>query len=174
MGENHSTDKNKLIEAYNRMMEQTKKAIGDVEQDAEIGLNQAIDVAKENLSALEEWSAEEIELVGEYLRRDLHDAATFLGEHGGELADWLRFDLIMIEAKLAELFSGMVDHTREELDRLANEAVVYGEWHTGEITGPGTLECKGCGEKLHFHRTSHIPPCPKCHESKFRRLAKGE
>jgi hypothetical protein len=36
-------------------------------------------------------------------------------------------------------------------------------YRTGEITGPGTLVCDNCEERLHFHKAGHIPPCPKCH-----------
>ena len=42
-------------------------------------------------------------------------------------------------------------------------------YHTGEISGPGTLLCVACGTELHLHKTGRIPPCPKCHATQFKR-----
>ncbi|MBI3773498.1 MAG: hypothetical protein HY272_12460 [Gammaproteobacteria bacterium] len=43
------------------------------------------------------------------------------------------------------------------------------EYHTGEITGPGTLICEGCGEHVQFHHPGLIPPCPKCGGRDYQR-----
>ena len=48
----------------------------------------------------------------------------------------------------------------------AREASFY---HTGEVTGPGTLVCAECGKELHFHKAGHIPPCPGCRGTRYRR-----
>jgi Zn finger protein HypA/HybF involved in hydrogenase expression len=76
----------------------------------------------------------------------------------------------MIKGTLGDTFSKMVDQTRETLDGFEKEASRIGEWHTGEVVGLGTFECKECGEVIHFHKPGHVPPCPKCHASKYRRL----
>ena len=68
----------------------------------------------------------------------------------------------------------LAETTRSRLDELAERARKVGEWHTGEITGVGILECKGCGEKLHFKTAGHIPPCPKCQGTVFRKLFSEE
>jgi predicted RNA-binding Zn-ribbon protein involved in translation (DUF1610 family) len=157
----------KLIEAYNRMLERTRAGMGEAGK----GMQHALDAAMEKASELGELSREEAEKVSEYVKRDLQDAAEFISESGDELRDWLRFDMAVVENSLLDLFSDMVDHTRDALTRLELRANALGEWHTGEITSIGTLQCKGCGEKLHFHHTGHIPPCPKCHGTAFRRIS---
>lgn len=157
----------KLTEAYNRMLERTRTGMNEAGK----GLQHALDAAMEKASELGELSREEAEKIATYVQRDLEDAAEYINESGTELRDWLRFDLEVVEQALLDLFSTMVDHTREELTRLEMRASAMGEWHTGEITGIGTLQCKSCGEKLHFHHTGHIPPCPKCHGTSFRRLS---
>jgi hypothetical protein len=157
----------KLTVAYNLMLERAS----EVMEQAGKGLRHGVDAAMEKATELGELSREEAEQVGDYVLRDLHDAAGFINDSGNELRDWLRFDLEVVEQSLADMFSQLVDHTRLELDRLEERATAIGEWHTGEIVGIGTLECKGCGEKLHFHHTGHIPPCPKCRGSKYRRVS---
>ena len=157
----------KLIVAYNLMLERARTVMAQAGK----GVGHAIDTAMEKATELEELSREEAEQVGDYVRRDLHDAADFINESGSELRDWLRFDLDVVEQGLAEMFAQMVDHTKLELDKLEQRANAIGEWHTGEIVGIGTLECKGCGEHLHFHHTGHIPPCPKCRGTTYRRIS---
>ena len=168
MTEQHLNEK--LIEAYNRMLERTRGAMAETGK----GLHQALDHAMEKASELGELSREEAEKIGDYIKRDLQDAAQFVSESGSELRDWLRFDLEVVENAVLDLFSNMVDHTREELHKLELRANALGEWHTGEITGIGTLQCKSCGEKLHFHHTGHIPPCPKCHGTTYRRISRQD
>lgn len=157
----------KLTAAYDRMLERTREAMSRADK----GLHEAVDTAMERATELGELTREEAELIRIYIMRDLEDAAAFVSKSGNELRDWLRFDLEVVEDTLLQMFSQMVDHTRVALDELQRRAEAMGEWRTGEITGIGTLECKSCGETLHFHQTGHIPPCPKCHGTRFRRIS---
>lgn len=160
----------KLAAAYDRMLERTREGMKKADKD----LHQAVETAMERATELGELTREEAELVSIYVMRDLEDAAEFINKSGSELRDWLRFDLEVVEDTILQIFSQMVDHTRIALDQLQQRANAVGEWHTGEIAGIGTLQCKSCGEMLHFHQTGHIPPCPKCHGTKFRRISTSE
>ena len=62
------------------------------------------------------------------------------------------------------------DKTTLALLRMKKNAHQPYDYHTGEIAGFGTLICDECGEKLHFHKAGHIPPCPKCHKTSFHRI----
>jgi hypothetical protein len=160
----------RLAGAYNRMLERTREAM----DKAGKGLREGVDTAMEKATELGELSREEADLVSIYVMRDLADAAEFVSEEGQELRDWLKFDLELVENSVLDIFAQMVDHTREELTKLELRATALGEWKSGEVTGIGTLQCKSCGELLHFHATGHIPPCPKCHGTTYRRLSTGE
>lgn len=150
---------------YDDLMKKAHDFLDEADKEFGPKIDYAIAQAKEKMSELEELTSEEVDKLGEYLQRDLVDAAEF----SGGLGDWLRFDLDLIEDRILEVFSSMVDQTRLELDRLKQDAIRYGEWHTGEITGIGTLKCKTCGELLHFHQSGHIPPCPKCQGTRYAR-----
>lgn len=160
----------KLTEAYNLMLQRSREAM----KNTQSGVRKAVDTAMEKATELGELTREEAELVSIYVMRDLEDAAAFINTSGKELRDWLRFDLEVVENAVADLFTQMVDHTRLEMDKLEQRANAIGEWHTGEVVGIGTLRCKSCDELLHFHQTGHIPPCPKCHGTTFRRISTGE
>lgn len=160
----------RLAQAYDKLMEIMKKAWHDTEEHALPPLKERLDHAVEQLSALGEVSREEAEHVAEYVRRDLNEAAEFLSDSGKSLRDMIQFDLEFAETRLAEMLATMADTTRIELEKIAERARQVGEWHTGEISGIGILQCKQCGEQLHFEKTGHIPPCPKCHGTVYKKV----
>ena len=166
--------KQRLADAYYRMLGRMKTALEQAEHEAGPAIGRAVERAEETATELGELTREEAQRVGGYLKRDIEDAAGFLARGGSELADWLRFDLQLVEKGLADLFAKNVDYARLEYEKLAEQADAIGEWHSGEVTGIGTLECKACGEQLHFHHISHIPPCPKCRGTAFRRVAHSD
>lgn len=161
----------RLAEAYDRMLARVRERVDEMEKDARPMLHNAIENAKETATELGELSREEAERVGAYLRRDLEHAGDFLARTGKDLGGWLRFDTELTERALADMFMQVADRTRVELAEFQARAQALGEWHTGEISGIGTLECKSCGERLHFRKTGPIPPCPKCHGTTFRRIS---
>jgi len=155
-------------EAYERMLETAVDDADKLEDKSGPALHRLIDEAREKLSEVGELSEEEAQRVAEYLKRDLRDAASYLEESGEDFATWLGFDIELLEERLKETLLRAADQTTVELLKLKEQAEVMG-YHAGEITGPGTLVCDNCGEKLHFHKVSRIPPCPKCKGASFHR-----
>ena len=164
-----SSQNDKFVRAYEQMLERSKSFLTEAGHKVAPKLDAAIEAAKEKAADLGELTLEESEKIAEYLKRDLHDAAEFLADDSNELRQWLRFDIELVENRIFDALSLLVDHTKVDLAEFAEQAQRFGEWHTGEITSPGTLVCKDCGEVLHFHKTGHIPPCPKCHATAYRR-----
>lgn len=163
---------NRLAEAYRTMLERVQGAVADIEKETLPAISHAIDKARESAVELEELTREEAERVAGYLRRDLRDAGEFVERSGKDLGGWLRFDAGLIERTLADLFAGATDRTKAELQEFSLRAEALGEWHSGEVAGPGTLQCKSCGEEIHFYAVSHIPPCPRCRGTTFRRQSR--
>jgi NADH pyrophosphatase NudC (nudix superfamily) len=155
----------RFTQAYERMLDRSKEVLSEAGHT----MQKAVQAAMETASELGELTREEAERIGTYLKRDLHDAAEYLAENGGELRDWLRFDVEQVEDRILESLSLLVDQTKVDLNDLAQQAEAFGEWHTGEVTGPGTLVCDACGEELHFKQAGHIPPCPKCRGTVYKR-----
>lgn len=161
--------RDKLVDAYHTALEEVKQLWHDAEEHAVPTLKENIDKAMEKITELGELSQEEIETVAGYLKKDLEQAADFLEESGSKVTDWLKFDLQFAETKFAEMFAEAVDKTRIELGALQDSLQKNAEWHTGEITGIGILYCQACGEALHFKKAGHIPPCPKCKKTAFKK-----
>lgn len=163
-------DNERKVHAYNRMMERVKATFGGSRDPS---LNDALDDAKKKAVAEDELSQDEAEQIGGFLKRDLEDAGHFLSDNTNELADWLHFDLELIEDKLAELLSSVADPTRVDLAMLAEHAQHADDYKTGEVTGLGTLECTACGKQMVFRKAGHIPPCPSCHQTSFKRVRRS-
>jgi len=161
--------RDKMIEAYHATLEEVKHLWHETEEHAVPTLKENMDKAMEKMTELGELSQEEVETIGGYLKKDLEQAADFLEKSGTTVADWLKFDLQFAEKKFAELFSETVDMTHLNLDEMTEELKESAVWHTGEITGIGILVCQSCGEKLHFKKPGHIPPCPKCSKTVFKK-----
>lgn len=159
----------RLVEAYNRMMERVRTGFEEAEEKALPKLKENLDKATETAVELEELTREEAERIALYLRRDLEDMGHYLAETGSELGEWLRFDIHQLEERALESLLQVADRTRVEQLALQRELAQDPPYHTGEITGLGTLYCSECGQAVHFHEAGHIPPCPKCHSTNFRR-----
>ena len=160
----------KLVEAYKVMAERMQALLKEKQDQISVPIIHALEKAREKAVALEELTREEAETISAYLMRDLHDAAEFIEKNGTDFRDWLLLETELIEDSILDLLPPLVDETRLALDDIARKALELGEWHTGEIVSPGILECKQCQHQLHITKTGHIPPCPHCHNSHFKRL----
>jgi len=178
MSSNDKQDDSSMVDAYNQMMARVKDSIDSAEAHAVPTLQKAIEHARKQAIHLGEVSVEEAEEVGNYIKRDINDAAEYLMETSHEFSEWLMLDIEIIEQKVLELFLSVADKTRIELEQLSRpgcgiEAESVGViYKTGEITGPGTLVCTNCNERVQFSTTHTIPDCIKCTGQSFKRVEK--
>jgi hypothetical protein len=162
-------------EAYELMLERTADAIhrlGKLEKKAEPKVAHALSEAKEKAVELGELTREEADRVADYLERDLKAAGSWMADTGEEFRDWLGMETALIGDRLLDMFIKAADQTSIELQKLRERAAAA-EYKTGEIAGIGILVCTGCGEQLHFKKAGHIPPCPKCNGTRFKRQIPG-
>jgi len=165
-------DDQSLVDAYNQMMARVRDSIAAAESNAIPTLQTSIDMAKKQAIHLGEITLEEAEEIGNYIKRDINDAAEYLMETSQEFSEWLMLDIDIIEQKVLELFLYVADKTRLELAQLAHPSCGISLYHAGEITGPGTLLCTECGHQVQFQTTGEIPPCPECNHRQFKRADK--
>ncbi len=159
----------RLTAAYDRILQEVHEALESARETALPELKEYLDDAREKMVELGELTREEAEKVAGYVERDMKDAANYLLETGEQLSAWWRFDMQQIENRMLEMFTSVADQTKLELDKLAQRATKSSLYHTGEITGPGTLICTDCGKEMHFKKTGHIPPCSGCKGTVFQR-----
>jgi polyhydroxyalkanoate synthesis regulator phasin len=161
----------KLSAAYDKILQEVHEALESARENALPGLREYLDDAREKMVELGELTREEAEKVSGYVERDMKEAANYLLETGEQLSAWWRFDVQQIENRMLEMFTSVADQTKLELAKFTQRGTTPSHYHTGEITGPGTLVCTGCGKAMHFKKTGHIPPCSGCKGTDFQRTA---
>ncbi|PHS73740.1 MAG: hypothetical protein COB22_00600 [Cycloclasticus sp.] len=162
----------KLIDAYDTMVKRLHDAAEKAEKLAIPTIDENLKQAQEKAIELGELTREEANKVAGYLKRDLDDVSVYLQETKEEFSEWLSFESALVEGKIGDWIESVADKTKLEWDKLSLDAIKGKLYHSGEVTGPGTLECIICEQTLHFKKTGHIPPCPKCHKTEFKRHSK--
>ncbi|HED35134.1 MAG TPA: hypothetical protein ENJ08_13135 [Gammaproteobacteria bacterium] len=157
------------IKAYEKMLERSVSNLHQAKEKSMQILHQFINQARDKAVELEELTEEDAAKVATWLKRDLNDFIDSLVEGENELKDWLGFETSLLENVFLDLMLQTADKTTVELLALKENARIASTWHTGEVTGPGTLICDNCGEVLHFHKAGKIPPCAKCHATSYHR-----
>lgn len=67
---------------------------------------------------------------------------------------------------LAAEFARNVGEWSQSLGQKLDDMLIY---HTGESSQGGDFRCVDCGQEITLKNTGHLPPCPKCHHTEFRR-----
>lgn len=134
------------------------------------GLRHGLDEAVSSEIELAEFSRDELALARSYLQRDLHDLGQFLLESGRGFADWLKFDLALLEEQALHRLLEAADPDRAELERLRDQLEQERNYlAVGELCYPGQFVCISCGCQLQRTQIAPLPYCPGCGENRWRR-----
>jgi isocitrate dehydrogenase len=101
------------------------------------------------------------------LARDLEQTIADAQHLGDDAKN--HFNPSRIGAGALASISSMLELTSNALRSLSDKTKKKLTFTTGEVTSAGTLTCQKCEQKVHLKKTSHIPPCPKCHGALFQK-----
>ncbi len=156
---------------YNRMLERAEKSIAQLEVKTWEFIRKEIDEAIAFEQDVAELTKEEIDLLGAYIKRDLHQFSTYVAETGQGIREWFRMDLALIESKVRDALLSIADTTLVgllELDQKIHHDP--GLYMTGEVACAGMLQCGECGYMMCLTETRHIEPCHQCDGHYFKRI----
>ncbi len=151
------------IGLYEKIAARTAEIVDEGKRSVE----EAMKKAKEEMAAAGEFSREQIDKIGTYIRRDI----ALLGENSGKAKEMLKQKMApeRMTAGVQSTFSRLLSTAAETLSEWAEKSEKALEFKTGEVTSMGTLTCKECGGEMHMKSTARIPPCPKCRKTVFRK-----
>lgn len=160
-------EQDREAQGYEKLAAKAKEIFEDSKEKTVETFDKAVKTARERLEAAGELGKEEAEQLAGYLRRDIKAAMSQTEGLGDRLKESL--DPGRLGSAFLGLTSTVLTTTGGAFSawaQKADEALVF---RTGEITGPGTLTCKNCGNEMHIKGTKRIPPCGKCHKTDFRK-----
>ena len=158
--QNENKNEHEEIGLYEKLASRT----ADLLEEGKKTFDDALKKAKEELASAGDFSRDQADRLGEYVRRDLKENAGKAKEAVKKAIEPQR-----LAAGAQSAFSRILTSAAETLTELAERSEKSLEYKTGEITSPGTLTCKGCDAEMHMTKTTRIPPCPKCHKTVFRK-----
>jgi len=190
--EKTEAQKREELDAYQKLRARLQKALdearGMLGTEAVTG---AVDRAARELRELGEHSKETVARVTETLKKDLASTAEALRPRVEALAgdaERLRGELRSrggaFWQEATEGTSAFLEVSRDKGGELlvkvsravAEWSRLFGDkldgmlvYHTGEVTHGGEFRCTGCGATVGLKKPGHLPPCPKCHGTEFRR-----
>ena len=158
--QNEKKEEQEEVGLYEKLASRT----ADLLEEGKKTFDEALKKAKEELSAAGDFSREQADKLGEYVRRDLKENA-----EKAKVAVIKSVEPQRVAAGVQSAFTRILTTAAEALTELAERSEKSLEFKTGEITSPGTLTCKDCDAEMHMTKTTRIPPCPKCHKTIFRK-----
>jgi len=163
-------DREKLVEAFDHMVEQLSRTIHEAEEALAPGIDEMIHNAQLLARELYTLTQEEAQSLGDTLKRDVQKANKILNQQGKELKDWFSFDLVLVEDRFINLIARAADKTWLDFRSFETEDHQASLYLSGEVCNAGTLSCKNCGNNIHLSTSSKIPLCPSCQHNEFYRV----
>jgi len=152
---------------YDRFAERTRELFEASQEKGKEAMDKATEIAREQFTAAGEFSADQGEAFKNYMRRDLAQTEADMRSLGQEAAE--RLNPARLGAGALSSMARLLQATGSALQNLSHKAEGALRFNTGEITAAGTLTCTNCGQKVQLKHSAHIPPCPSCHGTEFRK-----
>ncbi|MBL7001051.1 MAG: zinc ribbon-containing protein [Gammaproteobacteria bacterium] len=167
---NEQTDR--LLKAFNHMVEELHAAVEKAEETLSPTVDEMVQNAEKITRNLYALTTDEAKSITAQLKRDITHARDYMQTEGKEFNAWLNFDIQQVEDRFVDFLSQAADKTWLDFrtfEILSKQNSIY---KTGEICSAGTLRCMECSQEMKFTKNSRIPPCPKCHHTRFERQVK--
>jgi len=163
--EDNEQEKSKLARQYDLLASKFNEHYTAGKDRGREAMSAALEKAREQLTLLGEFSAEQGSELKQYLARDLDQTiadAQMLGDETKE-----RLHPARLGAGALASIVAVLESTGNALRSLTDKTKKTLTYRTGELTSAGTLTCQGCEQKVQLKKTGHVPPCPKCKGTLF-------
>ena len=163
-------DREKLIAAFDHMVENVGQAIHEAEEALAPTIDEMVHNAQQLARELYTLSQEEAESLGDTLKRDMVKANRTLNQQRKELKDWFSFDLTLVEDRFIDLIARSADKAWLDFRQFESEDHQASLYRSGEVCNAGTFNCTGCDKRIELPSTGQIPRCPVCDGAEFYRV----
>lgn len=159
----------KEMAAYQALRADVTRLLGDMKDASADTIRGALDTARTRLRQLEEYTADNVEKAVTSVEKEMFATARRLGAQFENLSERTT-DLFAVWRDRGSQFLGRATGAISEWMQGASARISQSSYRTGDIAAAGTLECTECGERMVLETPAHVPLCPKCRQSEFRRV----
>ncbi len=160
---NQQNNEQDNVSLYEKIVLQTEELLGSGRKT----LDEALKRAGDDLASAGTFTREQAEKISAFVKRDIQHVVDSTSKGKTNMKEAVDPKRISVGAQ--SIFSRILSSTAETLNDWAKKSEQNLEFKTGEVTSPGSLTCKNCGEVIHMKKTAKIPPCPKCHHTVYRK-----
>lgn len=162
---NNDQDQDKLAQKYDMLANKFKELYQAGKDHSSESMSVALEKAREQLTALGEFSAEQGEELKQYLSRDLEQTMLDAQRMGEEAK--VKLNPARLGAGALASIGSILELSGNALRSLSDKTKETLSYKTGEMTSAGTLTCQACHQKIQIKKTGRVPPCPKCSSTLF-------
>ncbi len=163
-------DIERLTRAFDHMVEQVGDALHEAEEALAPTIDEMVHNAQVTTREIFALTQEEVEILGNTLKRDLHKANQALNREGKDLRQWFAFDLELIEDRFIDLVARAADKAWLDFRDFEQEDHQASVYRSGEPCNAGSFSCRACNEVVQLPRSGVLPPCPACDQREFYRV----
>jgi hypothetical protein len=158
------------LDAYRKLRALTQELFGDVRDGMNAAtVRETLERARTRLRDAGGYTADTIDRAAAAIEKEMADTVRRLGPTwqtvSGKTADLFEVWRDRSATFLAAAAAGAAQWLNEAGARL--ERPVY---RTGEMAAAGIFECTACSMRVELETPAHLPPCPQCQKTEFRRV----
>lgn len=156
-------------QALNKVIAQSTEELKQVETHSREAVIKASEALKKDLATTAEHARPMLEALGQNTAKAMHTLQHAGAEIWTQLATGAGSSVEAWRDWTGGTFESFFRHLSEASRKLGDEMGQSLTYHTGEMTHGGTFRCVACESTMTLNRPGHLPPCPKCHKTAFRR-----
>jgi len=158
------------LAAYQALRKEIADRLGEIRENLSAEMvRDTLQRARERLKNAGEHAADTVDKVGASIEKDLINVAQRMGSKWGALSEKTA-DVFSVWRDRSNIFLGSAARAVSDWLEHTRERVIPLNYRSGEIAAAGTFACTACGERVELSTSAHLPACPKCRRTEFRRL----
>lgn len=159
--------KQQLREKYDKLAAKFQELYAAGKVHGREAVDAAMESATEHLKVIGALGSAEGQELKKFLKRDFETTVAEV-QRLGETAT-KKLNAAQLGAGARQSVASVVHSAGEALHSLVGKAGAPTTYQTGELTSAGTLTCTNCGATVELAATDHVPPCPTCGGTVFKK-----
>jgi len=159
--------KQQLQGKYDKLAAKFQELYGAGKAHGREAVDAALESAAEHLKVIGALGSAEAQELKGFLKRDFETTVAEMQRLGETAKKKLKASRISAGAR--ESVAAVAHSAGEALLSLSRKTGAASTYQTGEVTSAGALTCTNCGATVELATTDHVPPCPTCGGTVFKK-----